>query len=280
MADYDKMPIKKSDDPSHVDAKIRGNQFEWDFVPKSGIVTALPLRKKMGISNIVHRVYIDGDRVMYGTPIGIDKDTGELQYQRVYVTGSREFDLSKPRDREDFYTLIHSDQLRDGVHDINGKGLLRIDNPEADAEREIARMELTHDVSEIIRGTKDSEIADLGMLFKISPSQKPILIKGALYEIAKKDPKKFLRLYHHENRKIRTTLEKAIHFRIVTEGPEGVLFGSVTMGLRLEDAVEYLKEKLDLFSAIEQHVYEQSVGAGGAKRPGATKPAGGGRSIS
>lgn len=271
-ADYDKMPIKKSQEPAHIEAKTFGNQFEWDFVPRKGIVTALPVRKKMGIQNVIHRVFIDGDRVMYGTPLGIDTKTGDLQYQRVFVTGSREFNLAKEKDREDFYTLIHSPALKNGVHDINGKGLIIIDNPEADAEASVRRFELSSDAAEIIRGYKDGDISDLGVLFKISPSQSPILIRGALYEKAKNDPKHFLRVYNNENRKIRTVLEKAIHYHVVTEGPEGVIFGNVSLGLRVEDAVEYLKGKLDFFGAIEQHVNTHEKGPTVKKNPVAPAP--------
>lgn len=277
-ADYDTMPIRKSSDPEHKRLRIRGHQFDYDTIPKKGIVNIIPASTRTVNSNYSIRAYYDNSNgEVYGVPTGFDKD-GNIQWRMVSIQGARTLDLSNKRDREDFFLLVHSHYFKDGFFDILSHGSLLVNDPLQEARTTIDRMEKSESALKIVRDLSESDLISFGVIFDgINPEQDPMIIKAALYDLAKSDPGRIIREWKNENRKVASVLKSAIHYGIVKEGPEGIRYNQISLGLRHAEAVVELRDNIDLFAAIESDVAEKKGGAiAKVSRPAAnpgTKPA-------
>ena len=252
------MPMKKSDNPDHIKNETHGNQF-WDFMPKEGKVSLLPANRKMPNLNLKVKAYWDHETgIVYGTPAGFDPKTGEINWRTAYVNGSREFNLATSNDREDLYLILHSQALKNGVHD-KGYGTVIADDQEKEATRAVERAKKSVDAFEIIASLKDDELAKFGVLFGINSNQKPVIIMASLFEHAKKNPKDVVNKYKDPNREVSSLVQQAIMLGVFQETGSGVIHGSNNLGLRAHDAVEYLVKNPDLHSVVQQEVYGLTV---------------------
>lgn len=271
LCDFDNFPIKKSDFVHHKDGETHGHQFP-DQLPNEGKVSVLPSTRKLANMNISLPCYWDNDtKIVYGQPAGFDPKTGEIRWKKVYVNYSRDFDLSKPGDRKDFYVFIHSQYMKDGIHDKNGSGIARVEDHERVANAKVERAMKSVGAFEIIGQFTDKNIGAFASLFGISSQQKPVLIKAALFEIAKNNPKDILLKYNDPNREVASIVHEGIMLGVLQETGAGVVFGSENLGLKAYNAVETLIKAPDLLSVIEQKVFEVNGGVSSKREKVTTK---------
>lgn len=269
LADMNEMPIKKTDEShpdyrDHVKRGVRGHQF-GDSVPTSGIVYFEPAKLKQAGNHVQYSVKWDSETgKVYGIPVAFDEKTG-IKWKRIIIDGNREINLARPADRMDYFVMIHSDTLKDGVHDPFGNGLLKVNDPMMEATKAVERMKKSRGAEEIIMQMTDEEIGDFAPMFDLSPEHHPTINRHALLLISHKDPKKIIDRYEDADAKIWKVLKTALHYGLVNEVPgNGIMKGNVCLGQTNGEAVEFLKKDPMLFGSIEKEVRNQRISQGEA----------------
>lgn len=254
LADFNKMPIKQTKEQ-----KLRGEDVQ--YVPKEGFIKIVAIShrkmtdgKNMATAYRIRTVYDVTSETVYGIPAGLDKDGRTLKWQMISIDDDRQFNLSMPADRKEFYILLHSGDMEGGPN-AKGKPKLRMLDPEKVAKAAVEKRNAMRSADDIIRNLSNenglNELSDFAVLFGINPAQSSDVLFQQLYEKADNDPMEVVKRWENPDRKVWTLVKRAVMYGVLTTNPDGLYYGGIALGSQEINAVERIKQNPEWMIGIQ-----------------------------
>jgi len=205
---------------------IDGNNFEYKIVnfenPKVCQQTGIILIEALKRSQIKQprisfsRVTDPETGVVFGIPLGTEKETGELKFDRIVLTDMMQFDLSIPRDRKLWCVISHHPCMMGSPFQSGTPKYKQIDK-DKEANKIIRMSKARRRASEIAENMIGAELYDMATNLGVSSEHNNLnTLLAAVIEKAEKEPNEFLDIYDNANRNVLTAFNRARATGLIT----------------------------------------------------------------
>jgi len=197
--------VANTDNPLVCD---RNQIVEIETVKKSNTV-----EPRFSVSN----AYDDEMGMYFGVPIGIDKRTGDLKWQRFTIGDRKTYDCKRHADAVE-WSVVKRSSFLEGSPYQRGKVFYKQFDKEAEAREIIVKSTLRVQANEI--ATKMIAIEDQMDMYR-NFGKNPegftmIMLQAEIIKIAERNPKEFIDIWNNKNRSALTTFNRCISVGLIT----------------------------------------------------------------
>lgn len=191
--------------------------------------------------------------LIWGVPIGVKKETGEIQWKAFQIEDKMTFDLSIPSQAE-AWGVIKNSPFIEGSPNQFGKSVYEVIDKEKIAAKSLSLRELRRKAEDIIYSLTTEQLmeAALNLGVNIQANWKTDMLKDEVCRKAEENPRGFLDMWNDVNREYTSVFNRASSTAIITHniGTQEFYYGNMSIGSTKELAINFLRDNSNIAAAI------------------------------
>ncbi len=254
--------------------QIKVNSF--DGMKKDGYAELRVINdSKFKEQNIMFRSFYNKETgETWGIPVKV-YGNGDVEWKKINLRGSViKYNCKNPSEAMEYHVVSNSPFV-EGSPTANIDVRYRIFDSEKEANNYVDETDKMIDACGFIKDLNLNDLVAYGPLFGISPeTNSPALIRKALLEIAKREPKSILaRKDKGSETQIVITLERAKRTGLVKTYPDrGLVYNeAITLGMNVNRSVEFLRDNPTILVDMDRESKNKDALYSPIKKTEATK---------
>lgn len=191
--------------------------------------------------------------LIWGIPLGVDQQTGDIKWKAFQIEDKMTFDLSIPSQAE-AWGIIKNSPFIEGSPNQFGKSVYEVIDKEKIAAKSLSTRDLRRKSEDIIYGLTSEQLmeAALNIGVNVQANWKTDMLKDEVCRKADENPKGFLEMWNNPNRQYTSIFNKAKSMAIITHNAQTFEFyyGNLPLGSTEELAVKFLSDNTNISAAI------------------------------
>ena len=226
-----------------------------DVCKRKGSITIEAIRRtNRHASRVAFRRTTDkSSGIIYGIPQGIDKESQDITFMQIILPDCKSYDLSNEQDAKE-WSVVRMQPFMIGSPLQSGKPLYRIYDKEEEANTVINKVNDRMRATDVVKSLNSMQQIDMVRNMGMSPEfNSPTLLLAQIYQLAEKDPSKFLEIWDNSNRNVMTIINRAKAVGLITLDPiQGYQWKKgIVIGMNEPQMVDYLMKNPQLYVTID-----------------------------
>jgi hypothetical protein len=231
------------------------NPKNLEVCPREGVMEVKAMYAKKRQPDFLYKVFRDPQsKIIYGIPIGINKDTKAIEFKGIRLGDNRLFDLTVETDALEWMVTARAGFL-EGSALQRGKPSYKVHNQEAIAKKKISLSMSRARAEKIARNVFGNEMNDFARTLGLTPENNSEEMLRAMLIDKAFDPsttQEFLQAWESADRPIVTIFKRGIATGVITQDVnKGFLFkGTLPLGFDEPAAIAELRSNTHVLMQV------------------------------
>lgn len=232
------------------------------WAARTGIVQveAMTRNKRHTRYTVIKNVNDKESGAVFGISLGVDRVSKGILWEKIQLTETEFFDLSKRKERQRFIVVSRHSSM-EGSPNLFGKPDFRIIDKEKKASNYLQERSEKKRCQEVVDNLTYEQMIELAPAFGIDPkANSQVMLTSEIYRIADNDYKKFLGVWDNPDRVGMVTFKRALKNGLISfDAISGFTYQGYRLGFTEPAAFSYLTSNIQLLSTLEMQSNEKEA---------------------